>query len=61
MAIAYTDNRDQAEKFAEELRAEFPNRLNPEIVVDPLSLLISCHIGQNGLGAAVIERPKELQ
>lgn len=60
VAIAYTDNRDQAEKFAEELRAEFPNRLNPEIVVDPLSLLISCHIGQNGLGAAVIERPQEL-
>ncbi len=61
VAIAYTDNPEQAQKFAEELAAEFPNRLNPEIVVDPLSLLISCHVGQNGLGAAVIERPKELQ
>ena len=60
VAVAYTDNKEQAEKFAEELAAEFPNRLNPEIVVDPLSLLISCHVGQNGLGGAVIERPKEL-
>ena len=30
------------------------------IAVRPLSLLISCHIGQDGLGAAVIERPAEL-
>lgn len=60
VSVAYTDNQEQAEKFAEELIEVFPNRLNPEIVVDPLSLLISCHIGQNGLGVAVIERPEEL-
>ena len=61
VAVAYTDNPEQAHDFAEELRAEFPNRLDAEIVVRPLSLLISCHIGQNGLGAAVIERPEELK
>lgn len=61
VAVAYTDNEEQAKQFAEELREFFPNRLNEEIIVNPLSLLISCHIGQNGLGAAVIERPAELQ
>ena len=61
VCVAYTDNPEQAEAFAEELKAEFPDRLNPEIIVEPLSLLISCHIGQNGLGGAVIERPKELR
>ena len=55
------DNPEQAEAFAEEMKAEFPDRLNAEIIVAPLSLLISCHIGQNGLGGAVIERPKELK
>lgn len=57
---AYTDNPEQAAEFAEELKEAFPNRLNDEIIVNPLSLLISCHIGQNGLGAAVIERTPEL-
>ncbi len=60
VAMAYTDNPEQAAAFAEELKEVFPNRLNEEIIVNPLSLLISCHIGQNGLGAAIIERPAEL-
>ncbi len=55
LAVAYTDNPEQAEQFASELSESFPKRLNPKIVVEPLSLLISCHIGQNGLGAALIE------
>ncbi len=61
IAVAYTDNREQAEAFADELREAFPNRLGSEIVVNPLSLLISCHIGQNGLGGALIERMPELE
>lgn len=60
LAIAYTDNLEQAESFREQLEAEFPHRYDPEIVVRPLSLLISCHIGENGLGAAVIKRPAQL-
>lgn len=60
IAVAYTDNKEQAENFREQLKAEFPNRFEEEIVVRPLSLLISCHIGENGLGAAVVKRPKEL-
>lgn len=60
VAMAYTDNPEQAKEFEKELEEAFPNRLNPEIVNRPLSLLISCHIGQNGLGGAIIERPKEL-
>lgn len=60
VSMAYTDNTELRDHLKAELEHEFPNRLNPEIVCDPLSLLISCHIGQNGIGAAVIERPKEL-
>ena len=61
VAVAYTDNPEQGEEFAEELKAAFPDRLGPEIVTRPLSLLISCHVGGNVLGAAVIERPEELR
>ncbi|SFG39247.1 DegV family protein [Oribacterium sp. WCC10] len=59
--IAHTENDEQAHAFAEELKAEFPDRLNPEIVIAPLSLLISCHVGPGSLAAAVIERPEELK
>ncbi len=60
LGVAYTDKREQAEQFAEELKKEFPDRLNQEIVISPLSLLISCHIGPGGLGAALVESPLEL-
>ena len=61
IAVAYTDNLAQAEEFRAQLMETFPNRYEEEIVISPLSLLISCHIGENGLGAAVIKRPDALE
>jgi hypothetical protein len=61
IAVAYTDNLAQAEEFRTQLAETFPNRYEEEIVISPLSLLISCHIGENGLGAAVIKRPDALE
>ena len=61
IAVAYTDNLAQAEEFRAQLVETFPNRYEEEIVISPLSLLISCHIGENGLGAAVIKRPDALE
>ena len=61
IAVAYTDNLAQAEEFRAQLMETFPHRYEEEIVISPLSLLISCHIGENGLGAAVIKRPDALE
>ena len=61
IAVAYTDNLAQAEEFRAQLMETFPNRYEEDIVISPLSLLISCHIGENGLGAAVIKRPDALE
>lgn len=61
IAVAYTDNLAQAEEFRTQLAETFPKRYEEEIVISPLSLLISCHIGENGLGAAVIKRPEALE
>ncbi len=44
--IAYTFDRDAAEKFREELLEAFPGQ---ECVVHPLSLSVSCHIGPGAL------------
>lgn len=49
LAIAYTKNRALAEEFAEEVRKEFPNN---ELVIQPLSLSVSCHIGPGALALA---------
>lgn len=54
LAVAYTHDRAAAEEFAEEVRAAFPNN---ELVIDPLSLSVSCHIGP---GAIAIGCSKKL-
>ena len=61
IAVAYTDNLAQVEEFRAQLAETFPHRYEEEIVISPLSLLISCHIGENGLGAAVIKRPDAME
>ena len=47
LAVAHTDNLEEAEIFAEELKERFPDCSFD--VVDPLSLSISCHIGPGAL------------
>lgn len=47
IGVAHTNCLDEAEKFAEELKAEFPDcELR---FVDPLSLSVACHIGPGAL------------
>lgn len=49
IAAAYTPG-EGVEQWLEEIRREFPDK---EIVVDPLSLSISCHIGPGALAVTV--------
>lgn len=47
LGVAHTDCADEAQVFADELRAEFPDcELK---FVDPLSLSVACHIGPGAL------------
>ena len=49
--IAYTKDREQAEQFKQEILEAFPEH-DLEIVVNPLSLSVSCHIGPGALAIA---------
>lgn len=53
ISIAHTNNLEAAEKFKEELLAEFPGK---EIWIDPLSLSVSCHIGPGALACTVTKK-----
>ena len=50
IAVAHTDNYEEAEKFKNELAATFPHV--PVTFADPLSLSVSCHIGPGALACA---------
>ncbi len=50
LAIAHTENFEEAKKFKEEINEAIPNL---EVTfVDPLSLSVSCHIGPGALAVA---------
>lgn len=49
--VAHTANDAEAEIFAEELKAAFPDI--PFLYINPLSLSVSCHIGPGALAVAV--------
>lgn len=49
LEIAYTYDLEAAKEFEKEVREAFPNN---EIVVNPLSLSVSCHIGPGALAIA---------
>lgn len=50
IAVAHTQNFEEAEKFKQELIENFPNL--EFTFVDPLSLSVSCHIGPGALACA---------
>ena len=50
IAVAHSDNYEEADKFAAELKEKFPDL--PVVFVDPLSLSVSCHIGPGALAVA---------
>lgn len=58
LQMAYTHDREAAEQFRSEVQAEFPNM---EIVMDPLSLSVSCHIGPGALAIACTKKTPELE
>ena len=56
LSCAYTNCRDKAEDFANQIRAEIPNI---EVGwVDPLSLSVSCHIGSGSLAVGCMRKVK---
>jgi DegV family protein with EDD domain len=46
ISIAHTQELEEAEKFREEVLRRFPNR---EVLISPLPISISCHIGPGSL------------
>ncbi len=52
LAIAHTENYDEAKIFAEELEERFPDL--KVVHIDPLSLSVSCHIGPGALACATM-------
>lgn len=57
LEMAYTHNLEDAEVFKKEVEAEFPNM---DIVLKPLSLSVSCHIGPGALAVACSKKIPEL-
>ena len=56
LAIAHTNNEAMALEFKAELEKEFPGY--PEIIVNELSLSVSCHIGDGALAVACSRIPE---
>lgn len=53
LEVAYTKNLDTAEQFVEELKKEF---VGFDIVCNPLSLSVACHIGPGSLAVACCKK-----
>ena len=53
LELAYTYDLEAAKQFKEEVQAQFPDH---EIVMNPLSLSVSCHIGPGALAIACSHR-----
>ena len=58
LEMAYTRDLETAEEFKREVRAAFPGM---EIVLNPLSLSIACHIGPGALAVACTKKIPELE
>ena len=58
ISMAYTHDLEAAEEFKKEVQAAFPNH---EIVLNPLSLSIACHIGPGALAVACSRKIPELE
>lgn len=57
LEMAYSYDLEAAEAFRKEVKAEFPGM---EIVMNPLSLSVSCHIGPGALAIASSKKIPEL-
>lgn len=55
---AYTGDRTAAEEWAEEIKSLYPG---VELMMDPLSLSVACHIGPGAVGIAFSVKLEELR
>ena len=53
LMIAYTYDQEQALEFKKQVEEIFPNH---EIICDPLSLSVACHIGPHSLALAACKK-----
>lgn len=53
--VAYTKNKEEADRFLTEVKERFPNASTD---IDPLSLSVSCHIGPGALAIACTRETK---
>ena len=51
--VAYTYDRDQALELKKQVEEAFPNH---EVICDPLSLSVACHIGPHSLAVAACKK-----
>lgn len=56
IAFAHTKNYEEIENFKKELNESIPGCNASEMVVNPLSLSVSCHIGPGALAVAVMKK-----
>lgn len=59
LEIAHTQNEEQAESLKKELLEALPGYT--EVVINPLSLSVSCHIGPGSLAVACSRKLRELE
>lgn len=52
LGVAYSNIKDEAEKFRKEIEAEFPDM--KVVYVEPLTLSIACHTGSGALGMGIL-------
>lgn len=58
LEIAYSYDLEAADEFKKEVQEAFPNN---EIIMNPLSLSVSCHIGPGALALACSKKVKEAE
>ena len=56
IAVAYTGDVDTANEWKEEVQKVYPNN---EIVMNPLSLSVSCHIGPGSIAVTCTKKMPE--
>ena len=56
LAIAHTENIEEANNFKEEILKVWPEYPAENIVIDHLSLSVSCHIGPGALAIAASKK-----
>lgn len=54
--IAHTENEEEAQNFKKEILEAFPGYPEEDIVINPLSLSVSCHIGPGALAFAITRK-----